>query len=66
MCVNCGCRMPADDMGNPDNLTTAVLAKAALAGNDGNASDFLTKVKQGFEDLSVEDLQAEIDHQKGK
>lgn len=25
MCFNCGCRMPEDDMGHPDNITTGTL-----------------------------------------
>lgn len=31
MCWNCGCMMPDSDMGNPDNITTAKIAKAAKA-----------------------------------
>lgn len=33
MCLNCGCGMPDDDMGNPDNITTETLRKAAKASN---------------------------------
>ncbi|MBI2329324.1 MAG: hypothetical protein HYU85_06795 [Chloroflexi bacterium] len=32
MCWNCGCMMPEDDHGNPDNITTESLRKAARAG----------------------------------
>lgn len=32
MCWNCGCMMPDDDHGNPDNITTETLRKAAKAG----------------------------------
>lgn len=31
MCWNCGCMMPDDDHGNPDNITTETLRKAAKA-----------------------------------
>ena len=29
MCWNCGCMMPDNEMGSPDNLTTEKLVKAA-------------------------------------
>ena len=32
MCWNCGCMMSDDDHGNPDNITTESLRKAARAG----------------------------------
>lgn len=31
MCLNCGCMQPDDDMGNPGNITTETLRKAARA-----------------------------------
>ena len=31
MCYNCGCGMPDDDMGNPDNITEKDIKKAAEA-----------------------------------
>lgn len=31
MCYNCGCGLPNDDMGNPDNITTETISKAAKA-----------------------------------
>lgn len=31
MCYNCGCGMPEDDMGNPDNITEDKIKKAAEA-----------------------------------
>ena len=31
MCYNCGCGMPDDDMGNPDNITEETIKKAAEA-----------------------------------
>lgn len=33
MCYNCGCGMPDDDMGNPDNITEEDIKKAAQASN---------------------------------
>ncbi|MDP3879243.1 MAG: hypothetical protein Q8Q07_02915 [Dehalococcoidales bacterium] len=32
MCWNCGCMMPDDEHGSPDNITTETLRKAAKAG----------------------------------
>ena len=29
MCYNCGCHIPEDDMGHPDNITTEMLGKLA-------------------------------------
>ena len=36
MCWNCGCMIPDDDMGNPDNITTETIRAAAKAA--GNRS----------------------------
>ena len=33
MCYNCGCGVPNDDMGNPDNITEETVKKAAAASN---------------------------------
>lgn len=34
MCWNCGCMIPDDDHGNPDNLTTEKIRSAAKAGGN--------------------------------
>ena len=31
MCYNCGCQMPDNDMGNPNNITNKTFAEAAKA-----------------------------------
>lgn len=33
MCYNCGCGMPDDDMGDPNNITEEDIKKAASASN---------------------------------
>lgn len=66
MCLNCGCGMADDDMGNEDNLTLKTLAKAAVAGNDGNASQALEETKKALERVSPEDLQKEVDAMKAQ
>lgn len=65
MCLNCGCGMTRDDMGNPDNLTLKTLARAALAGNDGDAKSFLAETQKTLSKISAEDLRAEIDRLRG-
>ncbi len=46
MCWNCGCMNPDDDMGNPDNITTATIVKAAKAGGNKNVKEAMeTMVK---------------------
>jgi hypothetical protein len=66
MCLNCGCKMMDDDMGNPSNITLETLAKAALADNNGDANDILQKMKESLEMISPEELQAKIDEMKSK
>ncbi len=41
MCFNCGCMKPDYDMGNPDNITTATLIKAAKAGGNRDLKDVM-------------------------
>ncbi len=36
MCWNCGCMQPDNPMGNPDNITTEKVLKAAKAGGSKN------------------------------
>ena len=31
MCYNCGCQMPDNDMGNPNNITDKTFSEAAKA-----------------------------------
>jgi hypothetical protein len=56
--------MMDDDMGNEDNLTLKTLAKAAIAGNDGDAKKLLEETKAALNMISESDLQEEIDSQK--
>ncbi len=44
MCWNCGCQMPDNDMGNPDNITTEKLIKAAKAGGNRNLKEVMENV----------------------
>ncbi len=36
MCLTCGCGMPENDMGNPDNITLDTLRRAAKAAGAKN------------------------------
>lgn len=58
MCLNCGCGMPDDDMGNPDNLTTKNLKKAAKA-SGMSIKDTINNLKAGLEMLDVNKLDEE-------
>jgi hypothetical protein len=50
MCYNCGCGMPNNDMGNPNNITNKTFEEAAKAMNQSpadakkNARELLDKV----------------------
>lgn len=56
--------MNDDDMGNPDNLTTSMIAKAAIASNM-NGKDTIENIKAGLETLTPEELDKKISEQKG-
>lgn len=65
MCMNCGCGMYDDDMGNKDNITTAGLVKAAMASNmDGKET--MEELKKSLEKIKPEDLDKKIDQEKSK
>lgn len=50
MCYNCGCQMPNNDMGNPNNITNKTFEEAARAMDQPvkdakkNAHELLAKV----------------------
>ena len=48
MCWNCGCMEPDNDMGNPDNITTEMLRKAAKAGGNKNIHDLIDTVEKTY------------------
>ncbi|MEE9583361.1 MAG: hypothetical protein V3W01_01700 [Dehalococcoidales bacterium] len=50
MCWNCGCMMPDNDMGSPDNITTETLRRAARAGGE--------QEPQGGDDYHGKDISA--------
>ena len=56
MCYNCGCGMPNNDMGKPENITNKTFEEAAKAmgqtGKEGkqNARELLEKVLSAKED----------------
>ena len=51
MCWNCGCMMPDNDMGNPDNITTEKLRKAARAGGNKNLHQLIENVEKTYKGL---------------
>ena len=56
MCYNCGCGMPNNDMGKPDNITNETFEEAAKAMNQSpadakkNARQLLDKVLRAQEE----------------
>lgn len=65
MCMNCGCKLYKDDMGNSKNLTLKDFAEAAIASNM-SAEDTLANIKEALEEITPEMLQEEIDKLKAK
>lgn len=65
MCLNCGCGMPDDDMGNQDNITLTDLAKAAIA-SKMSAQDTLKAIKDSLGQISVEELAKKINELKNQ
>lgn len=65
MCLNCGCGMPDDTMGDDDNITTTDLAKAAIASSmDGKET--LENIKKTLNSLTPEELDKKIEELKKK
>lgn len=51
MCWNCGCMMPDNDMGDPDNVTTETLRKIAKAGGNKNIKSVMETMNQTYQAL---------------
>ncbi|KKQ15178.1 MAG: hypothetical protein US28_C0021G0009 [Candidatus Daviesbacteria bacterium GW2011_GWA1_36_8] len=65
MCLNCGCMIPDDDMGDHHNITTHSLAEGAVASHmDGKTT--LENMKKTLELVSPEDIDKEIAKIKGQ
>lgn len=58
MCLNCGCGMPDDDMGNPDNITAETVKKAAKA-SGMSVRDTVGNLKVSLTQLDVDKLEEE-------
>ena len=50
MCWNCGCMMPDDDHGSPDNVTTETLRKAARAGGNKNLHQLMENMEKTYKE----------------
>lgn len=48
MCWNCGCMMPDDPMGSPDNITTEKLRKAAKAAGNKNIKELVENINHTY------------------
>ena len=49
MCWNCGCVLPDDTMGNRNNITTAMLRRAAKAGGSRNLKELMANMVKTYE-----------------
>ena len=59
MCLNCGCNMFDDDMGNTDNLTLTDIAKAAKA-SEMNGADTLANLRASLQKIDPQQLDQKI------
>lgn len=60
MCLNCGCDMLDDNMGNDDNITVTKLAKAAKASGQ-TAKELLDNLNKYLPKITEAELQKKID-----
>lgn len=60
MCYNCGCGIPDDDMGHPDNITTKTFESLsrAIAKDVANTKKLVFEYSTGNESLSENEKQA--------
>ncbi len=49
MCLTCGCMMPDNDMGTPDNITTGTLRKAAKAAGAKNIKQVMDTMMKTYQ-----------------
>jgi hypothetical protein len=49
MCWNCGCMMPDNPMGSPDNITTEKIKKAAKAGGNKSIQNLMATMVKTYE-----------------
>jgi hypothetical protein len=49
MCWNCGCMMPDNTMGSPDNITTDKIKKAAKAGGNKSIANLMATMVKTYE-----------------
>lgn len=65
MCINCGCRMPDDTMGNEANMVLNDIADGAIAsGQDGRTT--LENIKKTLEMITAEELDKRIEQRSQK
>ncbi len=65
MCLNCGCQVWDDTMGNDDNIILTDLAKAAIA-SDMDGKETLANMKEAIEKITPAELDKKIAKLKAK
>lgn len=66
MCLNCGCGMPNDKMGDERNLTLEDLAEAQMANEGMTGEQTLEEMKKSLDKLKGEDIDKEVENLKAK
>lgn len=56
MCLNCGCQMPDNDMGDSHNITTKNLAATKKANPKMSGDEIIKNMKEGLELIKGEDI----------
>ena len=49
MCMTCGCMMPEDSMGSPENITLGMLRKAAKSGGKKNIKEVVDQLNKTYQ-----------------
>ncbi len=65
MCLNCGCGMIDDTMGNEENIILNDLAKAAIASEE-SGKETLDNMKASLNQITPEQLDERISKIKGE
>jgi hypothetical protein len=60
MCWNCGCMMPDNSMGSPDNITTEKIKKAAKAGGNKDIKTLMATMVKTY-DKKIKGTPADIE-----
>lgn len=66
MCLNCGCKMPTDKMGDDRNITVEDLAKAQMANEGLTGEQTIQNMKESLEMIKGADIDEEVEKIKSR